>query len=196
MSDLPLLPLPTRADPADATAPRLLIIYTGGTVGMALNDSGELVPMEFGRLDQQMPELARLPFRLAAPEPARAHRQQQRHARRLAVSGRAHWPALCRFRWVRGAARHRYHGLLGGGAELRAGAPGQAGGVHRGAGAGGGQPLRCPAQPGFGPRNCGGPPPPCPHRARARGVRVFQRCAHSRHPGQKGGKPAVCRFQK
>lgn len=64
MSDLPLLPLPTRADPADATAPRLLIIYTGGTVGMALNDSGELVPMEFVRLDQQMPDLARMPFRL------------------------------------------------------------------------------------------------------------------------------------
>ena len=62
--NLPLLPLPTRADPADTTAPRLLIIYTGGTVGMALNDSGELVPMEFGHLDRQMPELARTPFRL------------------------------------------------------------------------------------------------------------------------------------
>ena len=62
--NLPLLPLPTRADPADATAPRLLIIYTGGTVGMALNDSGELVPMEFGHLDRQMPELARTPFRM------------------------------------------------------------------------------------------------------------------------------------
>ena len=63
-TDLPLLPLPTRADPADATTPRLLIIYTGGTVGMALNDSGELVPTEFGRLDRQMPELARVPLRL------------------------------------------------------------------------------------------------------------------------------------
>ena len=71
-TDLPLLPLPTRADAADATAPRLLVIYTGGTVGMALNESGELVPMQFGRLDRQMPELARLPFRLALvslPEP-------------------------------------------------------------------------------------------------------------------------------
>ena len=63
--DLPLLPLPTRADPADATAPRLLVVYTGGTVGMALNRAGELVPMQFGRLDRKMPELARLPFRLA-----------------------------------------------------------------------------------------------------------------------------------
>ena len=70
--DLPLLPLPTRADAADATAPRLLIIYTGGTVGMALNRSGGLVPMQFGRLDRKMPELTRLPFRLellSLPEP-------------------------------------------------------------------------------------------------------------------------------
>lgn len=61
---LPLLPLPTRADPADAAAPRLLIIYTGGTIGMAVNQNNELVPMEFGQLDLQLPELARLPFRL------------------------------------------------------------------------------------------------------------------------------------
>ena len=61
---LPLLPLPTRADPADTTAARLLIIYTGGTVGMAVNRGGGLVPMQFGRLDRKMPELARLPFRL------------------------------------------------------------------------------------------------------------------------------------
>ncbi|MGY3090292.1 L-asparaginase [Hymenobacter sp. UYAg731] len=70
--DLPLLPLPTRADVADTTAPRLLIIYTGGTVGMALSRAGDLVPMQFGRLDRKMPELTRLPFRLALlslPEP-------------------------------------------------------------------------------------------------------------------------------
>jgi len=63
--DLPLLPLPTRADAADDAAPRLLVIYTGGTVGMALNRAGELVPVQFGRLDRKMPELARLPYRLA-----------------------------------------------------------------------------------------------------------------------------------
>ena len=62
--NLPLLPLPTCADLADTTAPRLLIIYTGGTIGMAVNGSGELVPMEFGHLDRQMPDLARLQFRL------------------------------------------------------------------------------------------------------------------------------------
>ena len=70
--NLPLLPLPTRADAADATAPRLLIIYTGGTVGMALSRAGDLVPMQFGRLDRKMPELTRLPFRLellSLPDP-------------------------------------------------------------------------------------------------------------------------------
>ncbi|WP_046245739.1 asparaginase [Hymenobacter terrenus] len=61
---LPLLSLPTRAEPTDAAAPRLLIIYTGGTVGMALSEAGELVPMQFERLDHKMPELARLPFRI------------------------------------------------------------------------------------------------------------------------------------
>ena len=63
-TDLPLLPLPTRADPADASAPRLLVIYTGGTIGMAVKGGGELVPMQFGRLDRLMPDLARLPLRL------------------------------------------------------------------------------------------------------------------------------------
>ncbi len=62
--NLPLLPLPTRADAADPTAPRLLILYTGGTVGMALNRRGELVPMQFGRLERKMPDLKRLPFRI------------------------------------------------------------------------------------------------------------------------------------
>ncbi|GAA4369273.1 asparaginase [Hymenobacter saemangeumensis] len=64
-SDLPLLALPTLADAADATAPRLLIIYTGGTVGMAFNRRGELVPMQFGRLERKMPDLTRLPFRIS-----------------------------------------------------------------------------------------------------------------------------------
>ena len=64
-TDLPLLSLPTHVEQADTTAPRLLIIYTGGTVGMALNGSGELVPMEFGHLDRQMPEMARLPFHIS-----------------------------------------------------------------------------------------------------------------------------------
>ena len=70
--DLPLLSLPTRAEPTDTAAPRLLIIYTGGTVGMAMSRTGELVPMQFGRLDRKMPELARLPLRLSLlslPEP-------------------------------------------------------------------------------------------------------------------------------
>lgn len=69
--DLPLLTLPTAAGAAAATAPRLLILYTGGTVGMVINHQNELVPMHFEKLDQQLPELRRLPYRLellALPE--------------------------------------------------------------------------------------------------------------------------------
>lgn len=62
---LPLVPLPTQADPADATAPHVLLIYTGGTVGMALNAAGELAPMELRHLDRRMPDLARLPLRVS-----------------------------------------------------------------------------------------------------------------------------------
>lgn len=69
---LPLLALLTAAEATDATAPRLLILYTGGTVGMAVNRQQELVPMHFSKLGQQMPELRQLPYRLellAFPQP-------------------------------------------------------------------------------------------------------------------------------
>jgi L-asparaginase len=65
LSDLPLLTLATAAEDTDVAAPRLLILYTGGTVGMAVNRRQELVPMHFGKLDRKMPELRQLPFRLA-----------------------------------------------------------------------------------------------------------------------------------
>ncbi|WP_151088036.1 asparaginase [Hymenobacter baengnokdamensis] len=61
---LSALPLPTATDATDRTAPRLLILYTGGTVGMAVNRHQELVPMHFDKLDRKMPELRQLPYRL------------------------------------------------------------------------------------------------------------------------------------
>lgn len=69
LPNLPLLTLPTVAD---AAAPRLLMLYTGGTVGMAVNKRRELVPMPFHKLDRLMPELHQLPYHielLAFPEP-------------------------------------------------------------------------------------------------------------------------------
>ena len=69
--NLPLLTLPT-AVATDALAPRLLILYTGGTVGMAVNKRQELVPMHFCKLDRRMPELRQLPYHLqllALPKP-------------------------------------------------------------------------------------------------------------------------------
>jgi L-asparaginase len=64
LAELPLLTIPTAATATDTTAPRLLIIYTGGTVGMAVNSRQELVPMHFGKLDRKLPELQQLPYRL------------------------------------------------------------------------------------------------------------------------------------
>jgi L-asparaginase len=69
LPDLPLLTLPTAAD---GEAPRLLILYTGGTVGMAVNKRQELVPMHFDKLDRVMPELRQLAYHLqllALPKP-------------------------------------------------------------------------------------------------------------------------------
>lgn len=71
LAELSLLTLPTAAT-ADGQAPRLLILYTGGTVGMAVNKHQQLVPMHFDKLDRLMPELRQLPYRLqllALPKP-------------------------------------------------------------------------------------------------------------------------------
>jgi L-asparaginase len=61
---LPLLSLPTRADAADLATLRLLILYTGGTIGMTVNHAGELVPMQFERIEHKMPDLTRFPHHL------------------------------------------------------------------------------------------------------------------------------------
>ncbi|WP_262383942.1 asparaginase [Hymenobacter lutimineralis] len=42
----------------------LLLIYTGGTIGMAYNRRGEMVPMEFSSMLQLMPELLQFNVRL------------------------------------------------------------------------------------------------------------------------------------
>jgi L-asparaginase len=62
--ELPLLALSTAVAATNATAPRLLILYTGGTVGMVVNRHQELVPMHFDKLDRMMPELRQLPYRI------------------------------------------------------------------------------------------------------------------------------------
>jgi L-asparaginase len=43
----------------------LLIIYTGGTIGMVYDETGQhLIPMDFGRIDQKIPELQRFKMHL------------------------------------------------------------------------------------------------------------------------------------
>ncbi|WP_245327604.1 asparaginase [Hymenobacter fodinae] len=48
------------ATAASSPEQTILVIYTGGTVGMAYNKSGELVPMNFDQIRRKMPELHQL----------------------------------------------------------------------------------------------------------------------------------------
>jgi len=45
---------------------RILIIYTGGTFGMVLDDSGSLAPFNFGQVVEKIPELRALSIKLSA----------------------------------------------------------------------------------------------------------------------------------
>ena len=50
----------------------ILIIYTGGTFGMAYDNTGSLVPFNFGRVLERIPELKSLDLKLTVisfPEP-------------------------------------------------------------------------------------------------------------------------------
>jgi L-asparaginase len=48
----------------DETEGSLLIIYTGGTVGMVYDDDGSLAPFNFNKVMERIPELSRLELRL------------------------------------------------------------------------------------------------------------------------------------
>ncbi|QDA58791.1 type I asparaginase [Hymenobacter jejuensis] len=68
---LPVISIHTAAngDPANAS---ILVIYTGGTVGMAYNKHGVLAPMRFSEVNKLMPELRHLRMRvsvLSLPDP-------------------------------------------------------------------------------------------------------------------------------
>ncbi|UPL50390.1 asparaginase [Hymenobacter sublimis] len=59
-------PLSTPALPLQPDKPEtaILVIYTGGTVGMTYNRRGELVPMNFEQIRKKMPELRQLNMRV------------------------------------------------------------------------------------------------------------------------------------
>lgn len=66
-----IVTIPTAAV-TDPTATAILVIYTGGTVGMAYNAQGHLAPMRFDEVNQLMPELRNLRLRvsvLSLPSP-------------------------------------------------------------------------------------------------------------------------------
>lgn len=45
---------------------KILLIYTGGTIGMRKNDNGRLVPFDFDHLDKQLPELKSFDYTIDA----------------------------------------------------------------------------------------------------------------------------------
>ncbi|MCC2545366.1 type I asparaginase [Hymenobacter sp. BT175] len=51
--------------PTDGPVSSVLVIYTGGTVGMVFNKKGELTPMNFGQIQKKMPELRQLNMRVS-----------------------------------------------------------------------------------------------------------------------------------
>ncbi|MEQ8550338.1 MAG: asparaginase [Cyclobacteriaceae bacterium] len=58
----------SKVNPQDA----ILIIYTGGTFGMAMDEDGSLAPFNFGKVIEQIPELKALDLRITVisfPEP-------------------------------------------------------------------------------------------------------------------------------
>ncbi|PJJ59589.1 asparaginase [Hymenobacter chitinivorans] len=61
---LPLVDI-TPAGHGARPATSVLVIYTGGTVGMEYNRRGELVPMKFERIRKKMPELRQLNMNLS-----------------------------------------------------------------------------------------------------------------------------------
>lgn len=48
------------ANPDNGQRPRILLIYTGGTIGMRRDSSGTLVPFDFTALDDEFPSVRRL----------------------------------------------------------------------------------------------------------------------------------------
>ncbi|WP_245318720.1 asparaginase [Hymenobacter elongatus] len=61
---LPLITI-TPVGPGARPATSVLVIYTGGTVGMEYSKSGELVPMKFEQIRRKMPELRQLNMNLS-----------------------------------------------------------------------------------------------------------------------------------
>ena len=64
----------------------VLIIYTGGTFGMAYDESGSLVPFNFGRVLEEVPELKSLDLKLTVisfPEPVDSSNVDSQHWRDL-----------------------------------------------------------------------------------------------------------------
>ncbi len=81
--------IPRQAQPGGSGAPRLLIIYTGGTIGMVRDPkTGALAPFDFDHLIDNVPRLARLGYTLG--------RVQFHPAIDSSNMSPAHWAAIAR----------------------------------------------------------------------------------------------------
>ena len=51
-------------NPMNSQVPSILIIYTGGTIGMVQKEGGALNPVKFDQILDEVPELSRLGYHL------------------------------------------------------------------------------------------------------------------------------------
>ena len=85
--------------------PHILIIYTGGTIGMIENpETGALENFDFEQFRHYVPEMRRFNYKidaLAFNPPIDSSDMEPRY-----------WVKIAHIiRWFRAAARHRHHGL-------------------------------------------------------------------------------------
>ena len=75
--------------------PRVLLLYTGGTIGMTEHpESGALVPLDFDNLEALLPELRRLEVDLEVME-LPAQDSSQHRSDQLAANGQHRETSLC-----------------------------------------------------------------------------------------------------
>ena len=111
--------------------PSVLLIYTGGTIGMIENpETGALENFNFDQLLQHVPELKRFNYRISSYQ-STTDRLFRYGAFPLGKDCKNHQLQLRQFRRFRHPARYRYDGLYSLRPQLHAREPFQAGHPHR-----------------------------------------------------------------
>ena len=109
---------------------RILLIYTGGTIGMGCNpQTGALEPLDFNHLVNARVKTCQDRHRCLPVRPA--DRLQRHEPDVLGPTGRNHYQTLPLARWLCHSPRHRHDGLHGISLVVHARKPDQTGGAHR-----------------------------------------------------------------